>query len=265
MTDTFTTRLRIRRPEVGANDNTWGTLLNEDVFDLIDTAIAGTTTVNTTGGVTVLNNTDGESVSDEARAALFTISGTLTSNAEIHFPDSGPRRVILVRNTTTGPYTVTVRTVSGGGTSSVIPQDGGPYLVALISSTAARPALIINGALLDKVQQWTAAQVSTPVALSDAATVAIDLEAGNNFTLTAAGNRTLGNPTNPVVGQYFDILIVGNSTTDRTITFGSNYRAPDGALPTVVVDNTKACLLSFRVAASNRIMVIGAQSNFDLT
>lgn len=85
---------------------------------------------------------------------------------------------------------------------------------------------------------------SASVALSDAATVAVDWDAGINRTLTAAGNRAIGNPTSGQPGTYRTILIQGNDTTDRTITFGNQFL---GDVPTITdCDSTKWYLLTIR-------------------
>lgn len=263
MADDYSPILRLRRPEVGQNNNTWGTLLNEDVIDLLDMAIAGQKSIALTNVDVTLTETDGED--NEARAHALVFTGTLTGNVVVTLTGiTSSRRSWLVRNTTTGGFTVTLK-VGAGSTTIVLPQDSLVYAIKRVNADGLQTVRAINGAFLTEAQSWSAAQVSTPVALTDAATVAINLALGNNFTLTAGGNRTLGNPSSVTVGQYFDILIVGNSTADRTISFGSNYRGPAGALPSIVVDDTKACLISCRVAASNRIMVIGAISDYDLT
>lgn len=65
---------------------------------------------------------------------------------------------------------------------------------------------------------------SAAVALSDGATVAVDWKASAaNFSLTVAGDRTVGNPTNGIPGTWRSIIVQGNDATERTITFGSNY------------------------------------------
>lgn len=79
----------------------------------------------------------------------------------------------------------------------------------------------------------TAADLETAaadVALTDAATVAVDWDAGINFTLTVTANRVIGNPTNAQEGTWRTILVQGNDGTDRTITFGTQYL---GDLPTI--------------------------------
>lgn len=62
-----------------------------------------------------------------------------------------------------------------------------------------------------------------PVALADAATIATDAALGNHFTVTLAGNRTLGNPTNPTNGQRCIWEITQDGTGSRTLTLGSNF------------------------------------------
>jgi hypothetical protein len=62
-----------------------------------------------------------------------------------------------------------------------------------------------------------------PVALTDAATIATDASLGTHFTVTLAGNRTLGNPTNPTHGQRCIWEITQDATGLRTITLGSAF------------------------------------------
>lgn len=71
----------------------------------------------------------------------------------------------------------------------------------------------------------------TRVALADAATVAVDWAASTaDYSLTVAGNRVIGNPTNGIAGQYRTIIVQGNDTTDRTITFDTQFL---GEVPTI--------------------------------
>jgi hypothetical protein len=64
---------------------------------------------------------------------------------------------------------------------------------------------------------------SAAVALSDAATVALDWDTGINFTLTVTANRAIGNPANGQPGTYRTILVQGNNSTDRALTFGNQF------------------------------------------
>ncbi len=61
------------------------------------------------------------------------------------------------------------------------------------------------------------AVISTPVALTDAATIATNAALGNVFTVTLAGNRTLGAPTNAVAGQQATWLVTQDGVGGRTL------------------------------------------------
>ena len=69
--------------------------------------------------------------------------------------------------------------------------------------------------------------------LTDGATITPDFGANQNFTVTLAGNRTLANPTNMVVGQTGSIFIVQDGTGSRTLSFGSYYDFAGGTAPTL--------------------------------
>lgn len=71
---------------------------------------------------------------------------------------------------------------------------------------------------------------SALVALTDAAPVAVDWDAGVNFSLTVTTNRQIGNPTNGQPGTWRTITVQGNDGTDRTITFGNQFL---GSVPTI--------------------------------
>jgi hypothetical protein len=105
----------------------------------------------------------------------------------------------------------------GAGTGIVVNADD----VALDKASDANVrAAASNKALTSDLLESAAAEV----ALSDAATVAVDWDAGINFTLTVTANRAIGNPTNGQPGTWRTILVQGNNATDRTITFGNQFR-----------------------------------------
>lgn len=76
-----------------------------------------------------------------------------------------------------------------------------------------------------------------PVALTDAATIATDASLGTHFRVTLAGNRTLGNPTNPIDGQRCVWELIQDGTGSRTITLGSNF-ALGTSIATVTLTTT---------------------------
>jgi hypothetical protein len=62
-----------------------------------------------------------------------------------------------------------------------------------------------------------------PTTLADASTIATDASLGNHFRVTLSGNRTLGNPTNPVDGQKIIWEFIQDVIGSRTITLGANF------------------------------------------
>ena len=95
---------------------------------------------------------------------------------------------------------------------------------------------------------------SAAVALSDGAPVAVDWDAGINFDLTVTANRQIANPTNGQPRTWRTIVVQGDDSTDRTITFGDQYL---GDVPTITdCDDGKWYLLSiFCVSASHFVVM----------
>lgn len=60
-------------------------------------------------------------------------------------------------------------------------------------------------------------------ALTDAATIAVDAAVGDVFTVTLAGNRTMGAPTNPVDGRTALFRIRQDATGSRTLSWNAAF------------------------------------------
>lgn len=67
------------------------------------------------------------------------------------------------------------------------------------------------------------------VTLTDASTIAWDMSTGIDFQVTLGGNRTLGNPTNTIVGRRGRIKVIQDGTGSRTLTKSSNLKTAGGA------------------------------------
>jgi hypothetical protein len=105
-------------------------------------------------------------------------------------------------------------------------------------------------------QSFTKAQRGSVVALTDAATIAVDLSLGNNFSVTLAGNRTLGAPTNVTAGQSGVIVVTQDGTGSRTLAFNSVYKFAGGTAPTLTAGSGGAVdVLAYYVESATRITV----------
>ena len=133
MASTFTTRIRLNKQGTGDNDSTWGTVLNNEVIELTDFAIAGYTTISLTGGDVTLTANDG--AADEARSAMLELTGTLTADTNVYIP-SGISKSYIVKNSTSGAYAATI--LVSGGTGVAVPQ--GSSMVVMTNGTTVTPA-----------------------------------------------------------------------------------------------------------------------------
>jgi hypothetical protein len=68
----------------------------------------------------------------------------------------------------------------------------------------------------------------TVVALSDAATITVDASLGNDFRVSIAGNRTMGNPSHPTDGQRILLHITQGPGAPFTIAWASDYEFSTG-------------------------------------
>ena len=95
-----------------------------------------------------------------------------------------------------------------------------------------------------------------PAPTSDAANIAVDFNAGQNFALTLADNRTLDNPTNCVPGQVGSIFIVQDGTGSRTLAYGSSWDFPGGTAPVLSTDAAAVDRLDYIVQTSTDVQAL---------
>ena len=86
MATTFTTRNRLAKQGTGDNADTWGGVLNTAVFDLLDEANDGVTSVDVnTGSNITLTTANG--ATDEARKKVIKLTGTPIANIQVIVPN----------------------------------------------------------------------------------------------------------------------------------------------------------------------------------
>lgn len=93
------------------------------------------------------------------------------------------------------------------------------------------------------------------VALTYAATVAVDFSTGINFTLTLTGNAILGQPSNLQAGQSGRFRVTQDGTGSRLLTYHADY---EFAGSSAVVLSTAAAaqdILYYDCIAANRILI----------
>ena len=141
-------------------------------------------------------------------------------------------------------------TTATAGTTYQTQAGMSSYLTTTAAGATYQPLSGMSSyAALGTAQSFTKAQRGTPVALTDAATVAVDLSLSNHYTLALGGNRTLGAPTNQTAGQSGVIVITNGGA--NTLAFASVWKFPGGTAPTVTASGVD--VLAYYVESSSRI------------
>jgi len=165
----YTSNLGLALPTTGDLAGLWGYTVNDSITSLLDSAVAGTTTISTDADVT-LTTTDG--VSNQARAAIINWTATGTVTRYINAPKHS--KVYVIFNNTGGTQAVVLR---GGPTS---PTTG----VTILAGDQAMVAW--NGSDFEKVGGGNAGGANTQVQFNNGGN--FDGSSGltwNGTTLTA--------------------------------------------------------------------------------
>ena len=123
MATAYSTLLGLALPVTGELSGTWGDTVNNSITSLLDSAVAGTTTLSTDADVT-LTNLDG--TADTSRQAILLCTGARTAIRTITAPALS--KIYTVINSTTGGFSVNI--VAAGPTAGVTIVAGESALIA---------------------------------------------------------------------------------------------------------------------------------------
>ena len=281
---TFTSRIRLEKQADGANPNSWGLILNQNVIDLVDDAIAAYTTVTVSAADVTLTSENG--ASDQARSAFIELTGTLTSSHDIILPAQSKSYFIRNKSVPTPTSnTITIKTLAGSGATVGTSANGfficdgvsvhqtnavglglgtaanldfGTADANLIPVSAADIRFVTASVAssITAAKTFTAPVIGNVTSLTDAASIAIDMGVGNNFAFTLAGNRTLEAPTNATPGQTGYIYITQDGTGSRTLAFNNAYIFVNGTAPTISTAAGAKDLLVYNVKEATAITAV---------
>ena len=300
MASTYTNRLGLEKQGDGENPNSWGSILNTNVIDLIDDAIAGYEIVSVSStGITLSDN---NGTADQSRNASLEFAGTLTANVTITIPSE--EKTYFVRENTTGSFAVQMKTAAGSalnltqGQNTFVACDGtsiyqfniptsvtsftantltatsittsildatdvnSTNVSATTVNTSTVSATVLN---IDGIGTFSGPVIGTVTTLTDATSIALDLSQGNNFyiqlTSATGSSRTLENPSNETVGQCGAIYVIqAVSTGSKTMSFGDAYRFKNGIAPTITTSINSVDLLVYNVRGVSIIDVLPVQN-----
>ena len=298
MASTYTTRIRLEKQGDGENPNSWGAILNQNVIDLVDDAIAAYTTIVVSSADVTLTTADG--TSDQARSAFLELSGTVSSNLNVLVPEQSKGFIVNDKTTRENSATITVKTASGSGTAITsgeirqlvcdkvsvfaLTESAGVALLSAsntftntntfasavgfatsVSATEIFASAAAFNSVTTSVQNvgkatFTKQIVATPVTLTDAASIALNLSTGTNFIVSLAGNRTLENPSNAAVGQTGQIYVIQDGTGSRTLAFGDAYNFENSQTPVMSTSANSVDLLVYNVRGVSAIDTVFVSS-----
>ena len=90
-------------------------------------------------------------------------------------------------------------------------------------------------------------------ALSDGATITIDMATACHHSVTLGGNRTFAAPSNQAVGQAGSIFITQDGTGSRTAAFNSAFKFVGGTAPTLSTTAAAVDRIDYVILSSNVI------------
>ena len=137
-------------------------------------------------------------------------------------------------------------TISHSGSNSVINESGTGNLQFQLGGST-KLELVSGGISL------TGGAASNITALSDGATITIDMATACNHSVTLGGNRTFAAPSNQVVGQSGSIFITQDGTGSRTATFNSAFKFVGGTAPTLSTAASAIDRIDYIIKSSNVI------------
>jgi hypothetical protein len=257
-----TSLLGLALPVEGELDGTWGDVVNDSITSLVDSAVAGTTTLSADADVTL---TDTTLAANQARQAviLWTASnGVITRN--ITAPARSKPYIVINSGTGSivlrgaGP-TTGITVVSG---ERCLAAWSGSDFVKVSTSTAGSGDVTLNGVQTLTNKTLTSPVVNTPaitggtasgLTLNDGYTEEIFAVSGTTPALSPTNGSiqtwTLTGNSTPTAGTWADgqsITLMVNDGTNFTITWTSlpvTWKTDGGSAPTLNVTGFTAIAL----------------------
>lgn len=204
MASSYSTDLKLELMVTGEKAGLWGDITNTNL-NILQQAIAGyeQVSVNATNAIT-LAFTNG--ALSNGKNAVLNITGTPSANATVNVPD-GIEKVYVIKNSTSGTSTLTIKTTSGSGVTFSGTDKGYKYIFSdgtnVTNITLASPP---GGS--DTEIQFN----SGGTAFGGSANLTWD---GTNVLIAATGSLRLGDTTG---GEYVGLKAPGTVSSSVTFT-----------------------------------------------
>jgi hypothetical protein len=269
MASTYTDRLGLEKQGDGENPNSWGTILNTNVIDLVDDAIAGYEVVSVSSTGITLSDNNGST--DQSRNAALEFAGTLTANVTITIPSE--EKTYFVRENTTGSFAVQMKTAAGSalnltqGQNTFVACDGTSiYKLDVPTSVSSFTANTLNAtsittSILDATNVNSTNVSATTVNTSTVSATTVNTSTVSATILNIDGTGTFSGPVIGTVttltdatsialdlsqGNNFYIQLTSATGSSRTLENPSNETVGQcGAIYVIQAVSTGSKTMSF--------------------
>ena len=233
MPTNYTSLLGFALPTTGELTNTWGTVVNNSITELVEDSIAATATASVTAGDWTLSTT-GAGVTNEARCAIIIPTGTPGVSRNVIAPSQSKAYVIINQSNAAIVF-------KGAATTGVTVASGDKALVAWSGTDFVRIDTTVGGSTTQvqyndantfagsanfTFNSGTGAVTATSFSGSGASLT--NLNANNVATGTLAVDRGGTGQVTYTNGQLLIGNTTGNTLTKATLTAGANVTVTNG-------------------------------------
>jgi hypothetical protein len=113
MASSYSSDLKLELMATGEKSGTWGDITNTNLI-ILQQAIAGYETVSIAGGAQTTALTFSNGLISNGKNAIIELTGTITGNQIVTIADS-IEKTYVIKNSTSGAFTVQFKTASGSG------------------------------------------------------------------------------------------------------------------------------------------------------
>jgi len=237
---TYTDRIRLEKQANGANSGSWGTVLNQNVIDLVDEAIAGYTIVSCSSAPITLSSNNG--ATDQARSAVLEFQGTLTSSVDITIPSVS--KIYFVKNNTSGSFPITLKTAATTAKTTVAQGGTAPFICDAVNVIAGQDATGLGLGTAATLNFGTSVNELIPVSSADVRYIPTSTSSTISSEKAFSKNVTFTSTT----------IHLGNSVFTAQISASSSATFA-GAVGTPIVSLSAATSLALDLSTGNDFAV----------
>tara|TARA_R110000744_G_scaffold288391_1_gene399394 strand:+ start:539 stop:1249 length:711 start_codon:yes stop_codon:yes gene_type:complete len=211
MASSYSTSLKLEKMTTGEKAGLWGTVTNTNL-DLVEQAVGGYVALSLASGNQTVAISNG--ATSDGRNQVIKLTGTLTANRSLIFPDSLEKTYIVMDGTdrNTNHYTITITTASGTGLTMPV----GANMLVVVDGTN-----VVNGFVEKGYKTTTSAYTA--------------VNGDQIFVDTASAAVTITLPASPSVGDEVHFVDSKLSFNSNNLTIGRNSQPLVGATSDLVV------------------------------